>query len=392
MAHLSPDTPAVDVAVTPLGGGAGVASFPGLHYGDVSAYERLPAGHYAVAVRAAGAGSGTAPVLSLAVDLADGTARTVMLDSRFAGLRLDSVPDDLSPPPAGSARVRVVDAAAGSPSVDLSFADGPPLASRLSFPHMSAAVIVPAGARSLRLSARGSTTAVPLDVPAGAVVTLLVLDQPGGGPVVRPVTDAVGPADVPVGPVDAGGGGTAPSGLCRSVLACLFSATAASTPPAPPRATALAAAPTAVPGPTRLVVPAAGIDAPLAAIAPDASGALAAPADPGTAGWLQSGPAPGAVGPAVVAGHVDTVHAPAVFFSLRRLAPGDPVDVVRGDGSTVRFIVDRVERIPKAAFPTAEVYGPTPDPELRLITCGGAFDRAARSYVDNVVVYARLAG
>ena len=145
------------------------------------------------------------------------------------------------------------------------------------------------------------------------------------------------------------------------------------------------------PAPCRLVGPSAAIAAPLTEIAPDSSGALAAPADPETAGWLQNGPAPGAVGPSVVAGHVDTVQGPAVFFSLRQLAPGDPVLVVRADGSTVRFVVDRVASYPKAAFPTTEVYGPTPDPELRLITCGGAFDRAARSYLDNVVVFARLA-
>ena len=379
MAHLSPDTPAVDVAVTPLAGGADAASFTDLHYGDVSAYERLPPGRYAVAVRAAGAGPGSAPRLSLAVDVADGTARTVTLDSRFADLRLDAVADDLSAPPLGTARVRVVDAASIG-SVDLAAVGGPALASGLSLRDVGTATIVPAGTGSLRLSAGGSTTTLPAEIPAGAVVTLLVLDQPGGGLTVRPVTDAAGPAEVPVGSVDAGGGGTAPASLpLTTLIADVLAGPLPATSSLPPAA-------------SRLVVPAAGIEAPLAGIAPDSSGALAAPADAGTAGWLQSGPAPGAVGPAVVAGHVDTVDGPAVFFSLRKLTPGDPVDVVRADGSTVRFVVDRVASYPKTAFPTAEVYGPTPDPELRLITCGGAFDRTARSYVDNVVVFARLAG
>lgn len=379
MAHLSPDTPAVDVSVTPLGGTAAAASFPGLHYGDVSAYERLPPGRYAVAIRAAGAGPGTAPRLSLAVDLTDGAARTVALDSSFADLRLDALDDDLTAPPAGTARVRVVEAATAGPA-DLSIVDGPMLAAGLSRGQLAGPLTVPAGPRSARLSAGGAATTLPLDLPAGAVVTLLVLDQPGGGLKVRPVTDAAGPAFVPVGSVDAGGGGTAPAELPLSTLIADVLSGGFPGPSSLP------------PSGSQLVVPAANIDAPLAGIAPDSSGALAAPDDAGTAGWLQSGPAPGAVGPAVVAGHVDTVHGPAVFFSLRKLAPGDPVDVVHADGSTVRFVVDRVASYPKAAFPTAEVYGPTPDPELRLITCGGTFDRAARSYLDNVVVFAHLAG
>jgi hypothetical protein len=56
-----------------------------------------------------------------------------------------------------------------------------------------------------------------------------------------------------------------------------------------------------------------------------------------------------------------------------------------------RFAVDRVEQHPKDDFPTGAVYGVTERPTLRLITCGGAFDRSVRSYVDNLIVYASLA-
>ena len=108
------------------------------------------------------------------------------------------------------------------------------------------------------------------------------------------------------------------------------------------------------------------------------------------AGWYRQGPAPGDPGPAVLTGHVDSVAGPAVFFRLRDIAVGDPVLVDRADGTTVRFTVTRVARYPKGAFPAAEVYGPTPDAELRLITCGGVFDRATGSYADNVIVFARL--
>jgi sortase (surface protein transpeptidase) len=144
--------------------------------------------------------------------------------------------------------------------------------------------------------------------------------------------------------------------------------------------------------PLRLQVPSAGIDTALSAVGLDDTGTLVPPDAPGTAGWFADGPAPGDPGPAVIAGHVDGPYGPAVFYRLRDVAVGDAILVARSDGSTGRFTVTRVARSPKSAFPTGEVYGPTPGAELRLITCGGEFDRAAGSYRDNVVVYARAVG
>ncbi|SHG93878.1 Sortase family protein [Geodermatophilus nigrescens] len=142
--------------------------------------------------------------------------------------------------------------------------------------------------------------------------------------------------------------------------------------------------------PTRVRVPAIGVDSALVDLGLDGAGALEAPADFALAGWYADGPVPGETGPAVVAGHVDSTAGPAVFFRLRELAPGDEVLVDRSDGTTARFTVTGVERHPKDAFPTEAVYGPTADAQLRLVTCGGAFDRSVRSYEDNVVVFARL--
>ena len=139
----------------------------------------------------------------------------------------------------------------------------------------------------------------------------------------------------------------------------------------------------------RLTVPTAGIDTALTGIGLDATGALVPPSDNTVAGWYRSGPAPGDPGPAVITGHVDSVAGPAVFFRLRDVAVGDPISVLREDGTTARFTVTRVARYPKTAFPAAVVYAPTPGAELRLITCGGTFDRTAGSYLDDVVVYAR---
>lgn len=108
------------------------------------------------------------------------------------------------------------------------------------------------------------------------------------------------------------------------------------------------------------------------------------------AGWYTQGAAPGERGPAVIAGHLDSDNAPSVFHRLPDVMPGDVVEVARADGSLLRFNVDRVDQFSKDAFPTLAVYGATSGPELRLITCGGRFDRASAGYEDNVVVFASL--
>lgn len=122
-----------------------------------------------------------------------------------------------------------------------------------------------------------------------------------------------------------------------------------------------------------------------------ADGTLEVPTDYAQAGWYDEGPAPGERGPAVIAGHVDSRSGPAVFYRLRELKAGDVVTVRQRDGDIVRFTVTRVEQYAKDAFPTARVYGPAAGPVLRLITCGGSFDRSTGHYRDNLVVYANLA-
>jgi sortase (surface protein transpeptidase) len=147
-------------------------------------------------------------------------------------------------------------------------------------------------------------------------------------------------------------------------------------------------APAAHVRPLSVTIPAIGVTSSLVPLALRPTGELAAPADFGRAGWYAEGPTPGDPGPAVIAGHVDSRAGPAVFFRLRELQVGDVVEVRRSDGTAARFSVTGMERYPKAHFPTQRVHGPTPDRALRLITCGGSFDYAMRSYRDNVVVYA----
>ncbi|WP_103353077.1 class F sortase [Amycolatopsis sp. CA-128772] len=108
------------------------------------------------------------------------------------------------------------------------------------------------------------------------------------------------------------------------------------------------------------------------------------------AGWYTYAPTPGEVGPAVVLGHVDGNHQKGIFFRLKELAAGDRVSIARKDGTTAVFEVTKVHQVPKKDFEAEGVYDDTAGPELRLITCGGVFDRSAHNYVDNIVVYARL--
>jgi hypothetical protein len=142
--------------------------------------------------------------------------------------------------------------------------------------------------------------------------------------------------------------------------------------------------------PVRLLIPAIGVDTALQQLRLSSDGSLQAPSAWQVAGWYAGGIRPGQPGPAVIAGHVDSLYGPAVFFRLRQLHHGDQVIVKRQDRQTLAFLVDAVDHFPKDNFPTELVYGPTPLPELRLITCGGDFDPHTLSYLDNLVVSAHL--
>jgi sortase (surface protein transpeptidase) len=143
--------------------------------------------------------------------------------------------------------------------------------------------------------------------------------------------------------------------------------------------------------PVRLQIPAIGVSTSLVKLGRLPDGTLEVPKAWDTAGWYDQGPRPGQPGPAVILGHVDSTNGPAVFYQLRTLRPGDIVRVGLADGRTLTFRVQRLQRYPKDEFPTEAVYFPTLNRELRLITCGGDFDYARHSYVDNIVVYATLA-
>ena len=145
--------------------------------------------------------------------------------------------------------------------------------------------------------------------------------------------------------------------------------------------------------PVQVAIPAICVHASVIPLGENPDGTVRVPplSRPRLTSWFDGGSAPGQAGPAALYGHVYTAASgPAVFYRLGDLVPGDRVDITRADHRVAVFAVYRVAEYPKSAFPTMTVYGDTPGPELRLITCGGAFDASAGSYLDNIIVYARL--
>jgi LPXTG-site transpeptidase (sortase) family protein len=144
--------------------------------------------------------------------------------------------------------------------------------------------------------------------------------------------------------------------------------------------------------PARIKIPKIKVNAPIGSVSVDLKGNLGVPplSKPNRTGWYRFSPVPGQAGPAIINGHVSTRKGPAVFDRLRELVKGDHIYVYRSDGKVARFTVSGIEQVSKSAFPTSRVYGNTNDSQLRLITCGGVYNKQAHSYTDNIVVYATL--
>ncbi|MBC9725431.1 class F sortase [Streptomyces sp. TRM68367] len=144
--------------------------------------------------------------------------------------------------------------------------------------------------------------------------------------------------------------------------------------------------------PTRLVIPKISVSAPFIPLAIGRSGRLDAPPadDVNLVGWYAKGASPGETGTSIIAGHVDTTTSPAVFAELGDLKKGDRFHVARADGRRASFVVDSVETFEKDDFPDERVYADTPRAQVRLITCAGDYDREAKDYTENLVVFAHL--
>jgi sortase (surface protein transpeptidase) len=145
--------------------------------------------------------------------------------------------------------------------------------------------------------------------------------------------------------------------------------------------------------PVRIVIPAIGVNAPVMQLGLNADRTIQVPplAARNLAGWYKYGASPGQKGAAVIVGHIDSAAAGGeVFFRLRYMTKGERVYVMLADKRTEVFAVDGLQQVPKAAFPSASVYGPLKYAGLRLVTCGGAFNPATGSYESDVIVFAHL--
>ena len=145
-----------------------------------------------------------------------------------------------------------------------------------------------------------------------------------------------------------------------------------------------------LPIPVRVVIPAIGVSAPIIPLGLNRDGTLEVPRSFSVAGWFRAGAEPGEAGAAVIVGHIASSRGPGVFYRLSSLRRGALVTVVLANGSKVRFVVTGQKQVAKAHFPAKLVYRRTPDPTLRLITCGGRFNAATGHHVDNTIVFASV--
>ncbi|GAA2618296.1 hypothetical protein GCM10010399_56690 [Dactylosporangium fulvum] len=210
LAHLSPDTPAVDVYLSSVSGAVPQQKFPAVGYGVVSKYLPLPPGTYAVAMRSPGAAADSAPILSAQATVEEGKAYTVAGVGRFADLGLRVIVDDLGLPDAGKAKVRVVQASVRQPVLDVAVSNGTKIADGVQFATTTSYQTVDPGRWTLRLSApdaSASATTVTAPLKAGSVYSLIVLDGKNG--LTAQLRTDASSGGVPAGGVDTGGGGTA---------------------------------------------------------------------------------------------------------------------------------------------------------------------------------------
>jgi Domain of unknown function (DUF4397) len=207
LAHLSPNTPAVDVYLYSFGDPAARMVLHHVAYGDVSGYLAVPGGEYSVAMRPAGAPATSPPVLSSSTRVSSGTAYTVLAVGPRPGLRLRVFQDDLTTP-TGKALVRVVQASMKHPQVTVSWG-GQTIASKLAFASVTSYQAVAPGAETVTAGPGGAQSADTLT--AGSIHTLVVLDGAKGLEVTS-LQDADGSSQLPAGGAQTGFGGTAPHG------------------------------------------------------------------------------------------------------------------------------------------------------------------------------------
>lgn len=211
LAHLSPDTPSVDVYLYPFGMPRAEITLEHVGYGAVSPYQSVAAGRYTVAMRGAGADPESPPVISTNLEVSGGEAFTVAGMGRTASLTIKVLKDSMTAP-SGTATVRLIEASLRVPVVDVSLA-GESLASGLRFPDVTAYSPVEPGTGTVDASGNGGNASLSVQLAAKSTHTIVVLDGQSSGIRLMELTDASGSASTPVGGVNTGLGGTAPGAV-----------------------------------------------------------------------------------------------------------------------------------------------------------------------------------
>jgi len=209
LAHLSPNTPAVDVYLYSFGNSNAQIVLHHVAYGTVSPYEAVTAGDYSVAMRAAGASASSQPVLSTSVTIDADHAYTVAGMGPEKGLRLQVMDDDLTTPP-GKALVRVIQASLKQQTVKVT-CNGTTIVPKASFASVSSYQAISPGTWTMAAIGSSGTATQSVTLAAGTVLTLVVLDGSNGLEMIS-LEDAAGAGKPPVGGASTGFGGTAPHG------------------------------------------------------------------------------------------------------------------------------------------------------------------------------------
>jgi len=208
VAHLSPDTLAVDVTLSSLSGGTVLYKLSNVGYGGVSKYMSLPAGTYALAM-VPSEGATTTPLVSASISVTAGKAETIVALGRNANLATQVVSDDLAAPTGSQARVRTVQASVNNPTLSVKTSAGTELAANAAFGNVGTYTDVPAGSTTFDLTAGSIADTASADLTPGSTQTLFVLDTAAGGLTIVPVLDSVAVVETPVGGVSTGGGALA---------------------------------------------------------------------------------------------------------------------------------------------------------------------------------------
>ncbi len=212
LAHLSPDTPSVNVALTSFANSKSMLSLADVGYGDVSHYKRVPAGSYVASMTPAGGNRSSSPAISQAVTVKDGHAYTVAAVGTNAHLTGKVLKDDLAPPKTGSAKVRLLQASTSAPVVTVTAIGGPVLARDAAFGTATGYAQVKGGSWSVKIvptKGKDKPTMTKVALSPGSVNTLIVLDGAKGGVTAIKIEDASGMTTMPKRGMETGQGGTA---------------------------------------------------------------------------------------------------------------------------------------------------------------------------------------